>query len=250
MYRYDSRIRYSEIGEDGKLTLTAAIHYLQDCSTFQSEDCGVGIKYLETAGKAWMLSSWRILLYRYPEFGERITVGTWPYGNRGIYGYRNFVIEDEAGQRLAEADSTWFLLDWNQRVPCRVTEADVGPYGAPGSRIEMEPVPRKILLSSSCEEGQAITVSSHHIDTNHHVNNAQYVEMAREAAGSRFPIGELRVDYKKAAVLGDVIYPKIGRKDDEVTVALQNSRKEAYAVVWMKEQKKPDKGRRGKEKND
>lgn len=234
MYQYSSRIRYSEIGEDGRLTLTNVINYLQDCSTFQSEDCGVGIRYLERKGKAWMLSSWRIRIQRYPEFGERIIVGTWPYGSKGIYGYRNFVMEDGAGKRLVEADSTWFLLDLETGLPCRVMEADVAPYGAPESRIPMEAGPRKLTLPSSCEEGRPITVSAHHIDTNHHVNNVQYVEMAREAAGSRLPIGELRVDYRKAAVLGDVICPKISRDGTAVTVALQNEQEETHAVVWMK----------------
>ncbi len=55
MYHFDSRVRYSETGEDGCLTLTGVIDLLQDCSTFQSEDCGVGVKYLESRRKVWML---------------------------------------------------------------------------------------------------------------------------------------------------------------------------------------------------
>ena len=31
MYQFESRIRYSETGEDGCLTLTGMINYLQDC---------------------------------------------------------------------------------------------------------------------------------------------------------------------------------------------------------------------------
>ena len=34
MYQFESRIRYSETGEDGCLTLTGMINYLQDCSIF------------------------------------------------------------------------------------------------------------------------------------------------------------------------------------------------------------------------
>mgnify|MGYP000603361539 CR=1 FL=1 len=34
-YSFTSRIRYSEIGEDGNLTLPGLINYFQDCSTFQ-----------------------------------------------------------------------------------------------------------------------------------------------------------------------------------------------------------------------
>lgn len=39
-YSFDSRVRYSEIGEDRHLTLNGMINYFQDCSTFQSEAAG------------------------------------------------------------------------------------------------------------------------------------------------------------------------------------------------------------------
>ena len=35
MYSFDSRVRYSEVDEDRKLSLTGVINYMQDCSTFQ-----------------------------------------------------------------------------------------------------------------------------------------------------------------------------------------------------------------------
>lgn len=45
-YSFDSRVRYSEIGEDRHLTLNGMINYFQDCSTFQSEAAGVGMDFL------------------------------------------------------------------------------------------------------------------------------------------------------------------------------------------------------------
>ena len=46
MYSFDSRVRYSEVDENRKLSLTGMINYMQDCSTFQSEDLNMGIDYL------------------------------------------------------------------------------------------------------------------------------------------------------------------------------------------------------------
>lgn len=65
MYTFGSRIRYSETDEYGKLTLTGIMNYLQDCSTFQSEDIGLGISYLTEHHQAWWLSSWQIVIDRY-----------------------------------------------------------------------------------------------------------------------------------------------------------------------------------------
>lgn len=234
MYQFNSRVRYSETGEDGRLSLTGIINYFQDCSTFHSEDCQMGIAYLKERRRAWMLSSWRLVIRCYPKLGEEITVGTWHCGRKGIYGYRNFILLDHEKHPLAEADSTWFLLDLDSGRPSRVRAEDVEGYGAPGEPLALGRNPGKIKLSGSGICGEKITVGPWHIDTNHHVNNAQYIAFAREAAGVCFPIAQLRADYHRAALLGDVIEPKIERQPKEVTVGLYNTQGEPYAAVWMK----------------
>ena len=67
-YSFTSRIRYSEIGEDGNLTLPGLINYFQDCSTFQSEAIGEGVAELKKRGCAWVLSAWQIHVRRYPSW--------------------------------------------------------------------------------------------------------------------------------------------------------------------------------------
>ena len=116
MYTFDSRVRYSETDEEGNLSVVGIMNYLQDCSTFQSEDLKLGISYLNEEKRAWWLSGWQIEILRQPHFGERIRISTWPYGFKGIYGYRNFTIEDEMGNPLVRADSTWFYYDLEKAV--------------------------------------------------------------------------------------------------------------------------------------
>ena len=84
------------------------------------------------------------------------------------------------------------------------------------------------------EEFPAIAVAAHHIDTNHHVNNAQYVEIAREVLPAGLFIRELRVEYKKAAILGDQIIPRVSAEADCYTVALCDTEGRPYAVVWLR----------------
>ena len=62
MYQFDSRVRYSETDEQGRLSVTGILNYLQDCSTLQSEDIGLGIEYLKKTRHAWWLSSWQIII--------------------------------------------------------------------------------------------------------------------------------------------------------------------------------------------
>ena len=42
----DGRVRFSEIDHTRKITVPSIINYFQDCSTFQSEDIGVGLDVL------------------------------------------------------------------------------------------------------------------------------------------------------------------------------------------------------------
>lgn len=83
MYQFKSRVRYSETGVDARLSLMGIMNYMQDCSTFQSEDCGVGLAYLEEKNRAWLLSSWQIQILRRPALGEEITVAPGPMRSRG-----------------------------------------------------------------------------------------------------------------------------------------------------------------------
>ena len=48
MYTWDSRVRFSEIGEDKRLTLDGILNYFQDSSTFHSEDIGNGMEVVES----------------------------------------------------------------------------------------------------------------------------------------------------------------------------------------------------------
>ena len=106
-YSFKGRVRYSEIGENGCLTLPGIQDYYQDCCTFQSESIGQGMEVLENRQRAWVLSSWQIIVERYPKMGESIIATTAPYGFKGFLGMRNFTLETEDGERLSWANSIW-----------------------------------------------------------------------------------------------------------------------------------------------
>lgn len=235
MYQFDSRVRYSETDEQGRLSLTGILNYLQDCSTFQSEDIGLGIAYLKEHHRAWWLSSWQIVIDRYPVLGEKIVMSTWPYDFKGIYGYRNFTIQDSEGRYLVRANSIWFFYDTKQMRPAKIQESDVQSYGNVQKKLDMDYAPRRIALPAEYEERDAFPVMKHHIDTNHHVNNAQYVAMARELLPDDFQIRELRVEYKKAAALGDIMVPRVSRTEDGCVVALCDETGAPHAIVWLGE---------------
>lgn len=257
MYTFHSRVRYSEATKDQILDLYAILNYFQDCSNFQSADLGVGVQYLAEKNRAWLLSAWQVELVRPLHLFDPITVGTWPHDFKGIYGYRNFILYNEARghETAAYANSIWFLIDTKTGKPLRITPEDAAPYTLEPA-YPMEYAPRKITLpkvpqpipvktttqdvfsqpdSSLYAEVNftPVTVTKIFLDTNNHVNNSQYVRLAQACLPETFCIRRMRAEYRRAAVLGDIIYPKILLSADAqyCYVSLNDEAGNAYAVV-------------------
>lgn len=233
MYSFDSRVRYSEIGHHGTMTLPGLINYFQDCSTFQSEDIGLGVKELKKRKKAWILSYWQVIVERFPKMGEQVTVGTFATRFKGLYGDRNFFMNDEQENRIACANSIWVFMDMEKGRPAKPGDEDVLPYGMEPP-LEMEYEDRKIKLPESSEDLPSFPVRKYHIDTNEHVNNCQYVQMALEVLPDEINVRQLRVEYKKSAVYGNIICPKVAIVTDRTVVELCDENENPYAVIEFK----------------
>ena len=233
IYTFDSRIRYSEIDHHGTITLPGIINYFQDCSTFQSEDIGAGLEVLREKKRAWLLSYWQVVVERYPARGEKVTVGTFAYGFRGLFGERNFFMKDADGNQIACANSLWVFMDIEKGRPTRPEESDIAPYGTE-PRLDMEYEGRKISLPEQMEDLPSFPVRKYHIDTNEHVNNCQYVQMALEVLPRDLKVHQLRVDYKKSAVLGDQVYPRMAKDGERMVVELCDGEGNVYAAIELK----------------
>lgn len=230
MYQFDTRIRYSEVDMNGKLTLPALLNYFQDSSSFHSESEGVGVQFLKNRQCSWVLVSWQIVIKDMPAFCDTVTVQTWPYEFKRFLGGRNFCMQSESGEPLAWANTIWTYLDLQNGHPAKVSEEELQAYKLE-EKFDMEYAPRKITVSGECEELPGFSVMRHHLDTNHHVNNVQYVQMAMDFLPEGFGIGQMRAEYRKEALLGNMIIPQVYLRENVCTVLLCDEEKNPYAVV-------------------
>ena len=205
-YTFESRVRFSEIDENGYLKFNNFINYFQDCSTFQSEDLGIGVEHLRKQHLVWVVTSWQIEVIKYPRLGDKITIGTFAYDFKSFIGYRNFYMLDENGEYIAKATSVWALLDTETGKPQKAREEDMELYGKE-EKLDMNYKSRKIIIPEGMKELEPIEVMSHHLDVNHHVNNGQYINIAASIVVQGDRPRSLRVEYKNQAHLGDVIHP-------------------------------------------
>lgn len=233
MYNYQSRIRYSELDETGHLKIESLLDYFQDCSTFHSEDLGLGVEYLKERHMVWVMSSWQIVVERYPKLGEVVTIGTAPYDFKGFIGYRNFLMTDQDGNRLACANSIWSLLDTESFKPIKPSDEMMKAYTLE-NKLEMDYAPRKILIPENAQKREMVQIRAHHLDTNHHVNNGQYVRIAIDSLMQKYPIKQLRAEYRKQVYLNDVLIPYVSMTQDEkYVVALKDQDENICCIVEL-----------------
>lgn len=228
MYSFETRVRYSECNAKNRAGLTTLLDYLQDCCTFQSQHLGIGPEFLDAHHVAWILSAWQVDVLRYPSLGERLTVYTWPYELKGFYGMRNFKIEDESGALILKANSVWVYIDTLTGKPARPMQAMHEKYPAE-KPLEMEYLGRRLPELPSGEKKTAIRVPHYFIDTNHHVNNAKYILMGEEFLPEGFAVTRVWAEYKRAAVLGDVIVPEVAAAQGQISVRLTDADGVSYA---------------------
>lgn len=229
-YEVNSRVRYSEVDAKGQLTWLSLLAYFQDCSVFQSEHLQIGVEYLKQNHIAWVLSSWQVCVNEMPKLADSVQIQTWAYGFKGFYGYRNFSLNNEKGKRMAYANSVWVLVDTQTGRPVRIPK-EMGDAYEVEDQIPMNCSERKIPIPAEYDEKEAVRVQKYFIDTNHHMNNEKYVMIAQEFIPEHFHIGEIRVEYKKAAVLDDMIYPRVTLENEQVVVVLADENGKSYAVV-------------------
>lgn len=220
MYSYDTRIRYSETDADLQLSMVGLVKHFQDATIFDSENGKAGMAYLNPKNLVWVLSSWQIEISRMPRLNELVKITTIPYEFRSFMGFRNFLMETEEGEVLAKANSLWTLINTKTGRPEKPDEFLVSAYGL-GEKIEMNYKPRKIQVEGEARVLEGFKVLPTQIDSNHHLNNTEYVNMAVACLPEQKKITEMRVEYKTSAHLGDTIVPYVYEQEEEHKTQIQ-----------------------------
>ena len=226
-YEFTARVRYSESDEHEQLSLGHALDYFQDCTIFHSDYAGLPLEYWRERNAFWVITSWKILLKRRPDLLEDIIVRTDATLLRAFRGLRNFTIRSAGGELLIAADSSFALLNLATGVPMKILPEEIEAYGiaeplpitADRSRIEIPEI-----------SGEPIEVQHFHMDPNHHMNNAHYLQFAMSFLPEGFEPRTVRIAYHKAALAGDLLYPAFVTDEHGMHGALVDKEGEAYAL--------------------
>lgn len=209
-------IHYYEVNNKLRCKLSSIIDFICDVGTQQSEYFGGGIDYCTKNNCAWVFYKYDIKMYRYPIFGEIISITTQPVGFKKFYGLRKYMIKDEDDNLIGEALALFFLINIEKRRPMRIQEEQYGFYGVDGD-VNYDISMDKIVRTDEEQYHKQFNIRYSDIDSNNHVNNVKYVEWAMEAVPldliNKYNINRIKVIFEKETTYGDKISVSATVKD-------------------------------------
>ena len=220
MYSLNYKVTTSTCDSEGKLKLYSALQMMQDCSEMWIDSEPQVKDYFARENMAQLLASRQVEIVRVPDFKEELTVTTSVYGMKPMFGFRNTFIYDAEGKPCYRTWSMGAFVDKANGKLKRVDDTVAGSLLIE-PQLEMDYKDRRIILPKT--EGEVlepVKVMRADIDYNKHLNNANYVRMAMELLPEDFEIKGLRVEYRVAAKLGDMLVPTIYKHDGVIIVSL------------------------------
>ena len=177
-------------------------------------------RYFTEQNMAQLLATRQVEILRVPEYKENLTVTTSVYGMKPMFGFRNTFIYDSEGKPCYRTWSMGAFVDKAAGKLKRVDDATIASMTLE-PQLEMNYKDRRIILPKDGGEVlEPIKVLRADIDYNKHVNNANYVRVAMELLPENFKVRGLRVEYRVAAKLGDVLIPTIYKIDGGFIISL------------------------------
>jgi len=178
----DLAVRFNAIDKSDLMTLNAMFGFFQEAAISHAENLGVGREDMARTNQVWILSRMSVQVDRRPEYGEAITVRTWPRGGEKLFALRDYDIRDAADNVAVRARSCWVIIDLDKRRPLRPQSVMDGLPLNDGLDAFYTPanLEERLSLQKTAERPALYT----DVDYNSHVNNVTYIRWIEDAVSS------------------------------------------------------------------
>lgn len=194
---------YADIDKNLEMTNVSLLRYLQELGGLQTKKI---FGSMITPKGVWILLNWKVKRFKEIKWSEHFKIKTWPAKHTSVFSIRNYEVYNEDGERVAIASTRWVLMDLNTKKLVRDITDVVEKYSEYEKMLFDEDFPR-LKVPSNIEYKYNYTVQKRDIDTNDHVNNVKYLEIAYEALPDEvYEKGKFKnidVMYKHSAFLGE-----------------------------------------------
>jgi medium-chain acyl-[acyl-carrier-protein] hydrolase len=178
-------VRASEVDYLGKLRLDALFALMQEMAWKNAQMLGFG-RQIEKEGLIWVLSALELKVLKMPQWGEQISLSTWPKGVERLFARRDFTLESASGETLALATSAWLLLDAQSKRP-KAVEKTLKNFPYEFEREALPGTASKVAAPATPRRFYHVEAEYADLDTNRHVNNANAVRILSNAINRHQP---------------------------------------------------------------
>jgi len=216
IHRTTFQVRAVDVDLTGRMQPVALISCLMDSASEHAASGGLAITDLFQKGLTWVLSRFHIQFHRYPKWGAEVEIRTWPSGAESHFALRDFRVSDSKGV-VAEATSSWLIVDLKTRRPVRVTEHLSGfpihRERAIADDFSALPDPARV------DGSRDFPIFFSDLDMNRHVTATVYVHRALETVPSEVLFNcrpaAIEVNYRGEAFYGDLLTSCIERVEGD-----------------------------------
>ena len=203
-------IHVYDTGPDSRLTLHSMFNYMQDIASDHAVLLGFGRDDLLKRNQFWVLSRMYAEITRWPSWGDKIIIRTWPNGTDKLFAMRNYELQFPDGRMIASAVSSWLIIDRTtkkiQRPDGLLSQYNDSNLVIPTSARNPE------KLHESAESGNSagpFRVKVSDLDVNLHTNNANYIKWICDSYDLNFTMNHLpcsaEINYLAESMFDDEI---------------------------------------------
>ena len=146
---------------------------------------------------------------------------------------RQFWIKDANGGYIVKAESIWSLLDTEKRMPVRITEGDISKYQL-GEAFDSLKVSRKLKFQGEREVLGTTKVFKSFIDTNGHLNNADYMRIVEQFLPKGKKYNQIEIVYKMEYLIDEEIVCVAYNNQDYLGINLESADGQIHGQIKLK----------------
>jgi medium-chain acyl-[acyl-carrier-protein] hydrolase len=179
-YSGNYTIRTNEITKDKTLSVPSMLMLMQEASMQNVIELKASVWDMEKDDMSWVLLRKKLNIFRYPVLGDVVTVVTYPSHFEKVFAFRDYKMYDVNGELLAQASSTWTLLNTKTRKLEKIPQIFLD-MKTPNDEEILTPPESKIIRPEKCEFSKKFKIGWFDIDWNEHVNSVFLIKSIIES---------------------------------------------------------------------
>ena len=225
IYRENVVTRIDDFDGTGKMRPSAILKLLENTASHHIALVSGDVLESSMQGITWMMTEWRVKVFRTPDHKDSLQAETWATGNPPEIRNRRMIRLFSGEETLVNAEMVSALFDLKAQRVIRIDEEVLAPY-QPENRYLFENELPRFQMPEDCTMEKKLTVRRADVDFNGHAHNTVFLDYALELLPldlfSRHPVKEMRVALKRQMQYGQIISVRGKKTEEGYTVGFEN----------------------------